>query len=169
MVKLITTCFMCVIGFASLALTTTPKAQVIEGQTSWMAGGQASILSTRTDGWDYGAYIDSVFNKRLDDCLQDAFSTYAMQDCYRRDHGSWEEILTEEYHLRLSNLSDPEGLREVQRAWVRYRDLKCAFTGSSLGTAGSIAGTSCAAEMARQRALEFISSNSCSLIEGCLW
>ena len=154
--------------FCSLGLV---RAQTTEfdGAAAWRAGNTGGVLEARSSGWDYGAFLDMELNDVVEECMSDAYSTLEMRDCYANAHAAWEDVLTGEYQLRLQNVGDKEGLREVQRAWIKYRDLKCAYSGNSLGSAGAIARTSCAAAMAKQRALEFIASNSCTLIEGCLW
>ena len=140
-----------------------------DGAAAWRAGDTAGVLEARSAGWDFGGFLDTEISESVEECMGDAYSTLAMRDCFADAHNAWESVLTAEYQLRLQKVDNQEGLREVQRAWINYRDLKCAYSGNSLGSAGIIARTSCAAGMAKQRALEFIASNSCTLIEGCLW
>ena len=154
--------------FYSLGLARADTTE-FDGAAAWRAGNAIGVLEARRSGWDYGGFLDTVISGNVEECMSDAYSTLAMRDCYADAHNAWEDVLTAEYQLRLQNVGDQEGLREVQRAWIKYRDLKCAYSGNSLGSAGTIARTSCAAVMAKQRALEFIASNSCTLIEGCLW
>ena len=154
--------------FYSSAVTRAQSTK-INGEAAWRAGNSTGVLEARGVGWDYGAFLDIEISNTVEECMSDAYSTLAMRDCYASAHDAWEDILTAEYRLRLQNVGNQERLREIQRAWVKYRDLKCAYSGNSLGSAGIIARTSCAARMAKQRAIEFIASNSCALIEGCLW
>ena len=155
--------FFCGLGLARAEITE------FDGAAAWRASDTAGVLKARGAGWDFGGFLNTEISGSVEECMGDAYSTLAMRDCYADEHNAWEDVLTAEYQLRLQNVGDQEGLREVQRAWIRYRDLKCAYSGNSLGSAGIIARTSCAAGMAKQRALEFIASNSCTLIEGCLW
>ncbi len=65
-------------------------------------------------------------------------SNLGMAQCYDRETAVWDERLNQNYKKRLDE-ADPvyrDALRKMQRAWLAYRDAKCASI--SAGEIGSI-------------------------------
>ncbi|HZS39058.1 MAG TPA: lysozyme inhibitor LprI family protein [Polyangia bacterium] len=77
-----------------------------------------------------GTYQDCV-GKAVALCL-DGPETMAVFDCQIHETAIWDELLNARYRELSRLLPKPvfDELREVQRAWVKYRDAKCTFNQS---------------------------------------
>ena len=137
--------------------------------TAWQNRQMKPINKNRSEGWDFGGFLQKEIEGELSLCQSKATSTKDMISCENRAAEHWDEVLNSEYQFLMTRVQDKEGLRELQRAWIKYRDLKCSWTGHWLGSAGRIAAASCFQQMTLQRTLEIISLNSCFMEEGCLW
>jgi uncharacterized protein YecT (DUF1311 family) len=65
-----------------------------------------------------------------DPCIKKNNSNLGTADCYRVETAIWDEILNENYKELLASLDEKEQeekLREMQRAWIVYRDTTCDF------------------------------------------
>jgi uncharacterized protein YecT (DUF1311 family) len=89
-------------------------------------------------------------------------SNVGVADCYRLEGAIWYDLLNENYSLA-ADLDDEQKakLRDMQRAWIAYRDSTCGFYYAKIQ--GTMAGPMTAACVARERArravlLQFFSS-----------
>ncbi len=63
-------------------------------------------------------------------CIEKNGSNLGTADCYRSETAIWDEILNDNYKELLAALDDKEQekkLKEMQRAWIAYRDTTCEF------------------------------------------
>jgi uncharacterized protein YecT (DUF1311 family) len=79
----------------------------------------------------------------------------AMNVCAARDYEREDRRLNQTYRDLIAKLEQGkrEKLREVQRAWLSYRDLNCDFQSDDYqgGTIYSLIQSSCLADMTKQR------------------
>ena len=136
---------------------------------AWQNRDMQTINAARAIGWNFGAFLKGTIQENREACHSEAISTLDMSNCENTAAENWDKVLNSEYQLLMAQVEDKEGLRELQRAWIKYRDLKCSWTGHWLGSAGRLAAASCFQQMTLQRTLEIISLNSCFMEEGCLW
>lgn len=77
------------------------------------------------------AYLTCVRRAALK-CMEapDGGTTLGITDCFERETGWWDARLNQTYKLLQENLSNEEfsKLKEVQRAWMAFRDAQCRFT-----------------------------------------
>lgn len=91
---------------------------------------------------------DSCIGSAADLCMEQnegGYSTYGMSYCISLEAEWWDEMLNFEYSRVLSEAafldgelseglpSVVEALREMQRAWITYRDASCAFEAAQWG------------------------------------
>ncbi|NOD28865.1 lysozyme inhibitor LprI family protein [Ruegeria atlantica] len=88
-------------------------------------------------------------------------TTIGISQCIQAETAIWDALLNEQYKLRRSELAeqDPElanQLRDVQRAWIRFRDAECGLQYSlwSGGTIRTIVAANCYLVETAERALE---------------
>ncbi|MGH1368806.1 MAG: lysozyme inhibitor LprI family protein [Maritimibacter sp.] len=79
------------------------------------------------------------------DANQGGYSTYGQAECFGAEHEAWDAWLNRLYPqlTEVSQASDAdrlpgapsqvEALREMQRAWITYRDRSCAFEAAVFG------------------------------------
>lgn len=62
-----------------------------------------------------------------------------MVDCFNVEIETWDNLLNQYYKQAQTDLPDSEkkALRDVQRMWIKFRDLSCEFAYNSAG-GGSI-------------------------------
>jgi len=79
-------------------------------------------------------------------------SNAATADCYRTETAIWDDLLNENYKRLAADLDDEQKakLREMQRAWIAYRDSTCGFYYTKIQ--GTMAGPMTAACTARETA-----------------
>jgi uncharacterized protein YecT (DUF1311 family) len=86
---------------------------------------------------------------------KDPDTQLAMNICAARDYEREDKRLNQAYRDVVAKLEPAkrDKLREVQRAWLSYRDLNCEFQSEDYvgGTIYSLVRSSCLAEMTRQR------------------
>jgi uncharacterized protein YecT (DUF1311 family) len=101
------------------------------------------------------------------------FTTLGMGFCLDQELTYWDGVLNDSYQslrgaLRISDAELPEhlanqadGLRDMQRAWITYRDTRCSFEASLLqgGTAGNTVYLGCAMQLTGEQAL-FLKTHS---------
>lgn len=79
----------------------------------------------------------------------------AMNACAARDYEREDQRLNQTYRDLLAKLevAKREKLREVQRAWLSFRDMNCDFQSADYqgGTIYSLIQSSCLADMTKQR------------------
>jgi len=93
-----------------------------------------------------------------DDCIDRSnANTMAMIDCARAELERLDAALNANYRALLPLLDEKrrKELKEVQRAWIRFRDLNCAFWDDPEGgQAARLAAYACYMEMTAARAQE---------------
>ena len=137
--------------------------------SAWKNRDIETIDQARSLGWDFGTFLERTIENQRGACHDDAVSSAEMRNCENQAQKIWDEVLDDEYQALMDHVADTDGLIELQHAWIKYRDLKCSWTGHWLGSARSIATASCFYQMTQERALELISINTCFRVEGCLW
>lgn len=82
--------------------------------------------------------------------------TVDMHNCIGTEHEKQDKRLNAAYKAALKAVGDERGkaLKEVQRTWLKYRDLNCNFAGGGEGTIAVILGASCFLNMTAERADE---------------
>lgn len=70
-----------------------------------------------------GVYANACLEKSDDP------STYGMMACSSKETDVWEERLNRDYQKLMKEMKaeDKERLRDMQRAWIAFRDKKCGF------------------------------------------
>ncbi|MEX3315803.1 lysozyme inhibitor LprI family protein [Sulfitobacter sp. PS-8MA] len=98
------------------------------------------------------------------------YSTVGMGGCLDRELSYWDALLNENYRARMVQAKaadedaamyqpdlpkQAEALRDMQRAWITYRDAACAFERSQWGggTGGGPATLMCLMQMTGEQAL----------------
>lgn len=104
-------------------------------------------------------YRDCV-GRSADACMQDTpggWSTVAMGGCLDREYAWWDDRLNTSYRFAMAHArktdaenagygpSQVDALREMQRAWIPFRDRKCDWARSQWGggTGGGPAAIEC--------------------------
>ena len=85
-------------------------------------------------------------------------STQGMVDCNQREQAWWDAQLNTYYDELQSSLEPDvaESLKLAQRAWLKYRDAKCAFVDQLWrgGTVHAVMASACVMDATATRALE---------------
>ena len=86
----------------------------------------------------------------------DLTSTLEIVECVIELYDEWDTRLNAIYQVALDAQEGERrtALRDVQRAWLAYRDANCAFYRSGEGTIAAIEGNTCMFALTRDRALE---------------
>jgi uncharacterized protein YecT (DUF1311 family) len=61
-----------------------------------------------------------------------------MNECLAGEHAKVDARLNEVYKRLVGSLAQPESLRKAQTAWLRFRDLDCAYSSSGLTDGASL-------------------------------
>jgi uncharacterized protein YecT (DUF1311 family) len=83
-------------------------------------------------------------------------SNVGTADCYRLEGAIWDDLLNENYKNLAADLDEEQKakLREMQRAWIAYRDSTCGFYYTKIqGTMAGPIGAACAARETARRAV----------------
>ena len=99
-----------------------------------------------------------------EDC-GDLQTQYEMNQCARDDHAKVDAQMNKDYKAYRARLSG-EQLRQftnAQRAWVRFRDLSCAYESSGVkgGSVYPLILSSCLAGMTRERIRQISELSTC--------
>jgi uncharacterized protein YecT (DUF1311 family) len=73
---------------------------------------------------------ECAFKLVADPCIEKNGSNLGTADCYRIETVIWDAILNDNYKALLEAIddkSDQNKLKEMQRAWIAYRDTTCDF------------------------------------------
>jgi uncharacterized protein YecT (DUF1311 family) len=73
---------------------------------------------------------ECAFKLVADPCDEKANSNLGRADCFRIERVIWDTILNENYKQLTDALDDKDDqnkLKEMQRAWIAYRDTTCDF------------------------------------------
>ena len=86
----------------------------------------------------------------------DAVTTADIVECLTETYEDWDARLNTAYRAAVEPLEGERRtqLRDVQRAWIAYRDASCGYYRSGEGTIAAIEGNSCMVELTRTRAEE---------------
>ena len=151
---------------AALALMTAPSAY---GQKAELASeSSTTVLETCLAEAEAGDRDrQSCVGKMYDACPGNAGSTLEMVTCITDETAFWDARLNQVYRelMALYQQQDSEfgddynmaaRLRETQRGWIEWRDLKCRFAYDEFrgGTLGRITGADCIMNMTAERAFE---------------
>ncbi len=71
-----------------------------------------------------------AFKLVADPCIKKNGSNLGTADCYRIETVIWDAILNDNYKELMEAIDDKEDqdkLKEMQRAWIAYRDTTCDF------------------------------------------
>ncbi|HEV2625169.1 MAG TPA: lysozyme inhibitor LprI family protein [Xanthobacteraceae bacterium] len=94
------------------------------------------VSAIRSCAAKYQDDLDAVERECLfklvgDPCTQtaDGSSNVGTADCYRTEWAIWDNLLNENFKNLRDELDDEQTakLREMQRAWIAYRDATCNF------------------------------------------
>jgi uncharacterized protein YecT (DUF1311 family) len=83
-------------------------------------------------------------------------SSQGAAGCYRAEHDIWDELLNENFRALREGLDDAqkEKLRDMQRAWIEYRNTTCQFYYDKIqGTMATEMTAACLARETARRAL----------------
>ncbi|MGY6709428.1 MAG: lysozyme inhibitor LprI family protein [Rhizobiaceae bacterium] len=94
-----------------------------------------------------------------DQCAEKT-STLEIVQCVGELYTHWDERLNAAYQVAMEAEEGERrtALRDVQRAWLAYRDANCSFYRSGEGTIAAIEGNVCMYALTRDRALELEAS-----------
>ncbi|HWK01364.1 MAG TPA: lysozyme inhibitor LprI family protein [Xanthobacteraceae bacterium] len=79
------------------------------------------------DGEGEGA---CAFKLVADPCVEKDGSNLGTANCYRMEEAIWDQLLNENYKSLMASIEDKQDqdkLKEMQRAWIAYRDTTCDF------------------------------------------
>lgn len=92
------------------------------------------------------------------DCSQSAVTQTDLTDCAREIYIVADAELNRAYDALHAELtaSEQEALRNVQRAWLQFRDLECTFVASKFagGSAEPMEHYGCLAQLSKQRSAQ---------------
>lgn len=99
-----------------------------------------------------------VFRLVADPCLRrpDGQHNRGMAECYRTEEAIWDSLLNDNFKALRGDLDEEQQakLREMQRAWIAYRDSTCAFYDVKIqGSMALPMGAACLARETARRAL----------------
>jgi uncharacterized protein YecT (DUF1311 family) len=110
----------------------------------------------------YAADLDEgerrcLFNLVATPCTEkpEGQSNIGITDCYRLEGAIWDDLLNENHKNLVASLDDGQKakLRDMQRAWIAYRDSTCGFYTKIQGTMAQPMGAACVARETARRAL----------------
>ena len=73
---------------------------------------------------------ECAFKLVADPCVEKVNDNHGHADCFRIETVIWDAILNENYKQlteALDDKADQDKLKEMQRAWIAYRDTTCGF------------------------------------------
>jgi uncharacterized protein YecT (DUF1311 family) len=73
---------------------------------------------------------ECAFKLVADPCVEKAKDNHAHAECFRSETAIWDAILNENYKALMEAVddkNDQDKLKEMQRAWIAYRDTTCDF------------------------------------------
>jgi uncharacterized protein YecT (DUF1311 family) len=73
---------------------------------------------------------ECAFKLVADPCVEKAKDNHGHAECFRSETAIWEAILNENYKALMEAVDDKNDqnkLKEMQRAWIAYRDTTCDF------------------------------------------
>jgi uncharacterized protein YecT (DUF1311 family) len=141
----------------SVAVTGTAHAQVGRKPTAREVAAIRECAEKYADDVFEGER-QCVFNLIATPCTEKPENTANINiaDCYRVEQAIWDDLLNENFKALRADLDDKQAtkLRDMQRAWIAYRDTTCAFYMDKMnGTLAIPVGNACAARETARRAL----------------
>jgi uncharacterized protein YecT (DUF1311 family) len=128
-----------------------------------LAAGQDDGAAIRACAAKYADNIDEaerrcIFAIVADPCTMMPVNqtTVATAECYDRERKIWDAMLNENFRALGDDLDDGQKakLRDMQRAWITYRDTTCGFYHDKIrGTLATTMAASCVARETARRAL----------------
>ena len=101
---------------------------------------------------------NSNYSKTFKQCMDKSGGvTLKMRQCNGSEIKRHDKLLNANYKKAMKVLSSKKKteLKKVQREWIKYRDMKCAFEGSMTGgSMDLIMGGACILDMTSERAKE---------------
>jgi uncharacterized protein YecT (DUF1311 family) len=99
-----------------------------------------------------------VFKLVADPCTKkpSGQTTLGTAECYRAEQEIWDALLNENFRALRDDLDEGQKtkLRDMQRAWIAYRDTTCAFYHDKIqGTMATGMAAACVARETARRAL----------------
>lgn len=73
---------------------------------------------------------ECAFKLVADPCAEKDGSNLGTANCYRMEEAIWDRLLNENYEELMGSIDDKrdrDKLKEMQRAWIGYRDTTCDF------------------------------------------
>lgn len=117
----------------------------------------AAMLVATTPAAAHEPELESRYSPAYNTCLDAANGTYEMLDCANTERDVQDKALDETYTRILADLNTRQKakLRAAQRAWIAYRDTRCAsFEDQDWGTLSRVAARMCVVEMTVQRLVD---------------
>ena len=106
------------------------QAEKPPGPSDAESAATGAAAQLKRAGINVGRTADSCIGVVSTPCLQtpEGHSTHGSADCLRREAAVWDERLNAAYQKRLDGAAPAyrDALRKTQRAWVAFRDAKCA-------------------------------------------
>jgi len=71
-----------------------------------------------------------AFKLVADPCIEKGGSNLGTANCYRMEEAIWDRLLNENYKSLMDSIEDRQDqdkLKDMQRAWIAYRDTTCDF------------------------------------------
>lgn len=139
---------------------------------SWAESRLQSKVSTCFDRSQTQNAAEICVGRSAESCMKnepDGYSNMGMVSCVNAETAAWDMLLNREYQAaqgaaRRADSDEPDArwavrtqrLKEAQRAWIAYRDAKCASEGAvwGTGTMRSTSVASCLMEMTARRTIE---------------
>ncbi|WP_207458097.1 lysozyme inhibitor LprI family protein [Azospirillum sp. SYSU D00513] len=103
---------------------------------------------------------EESYSVRFSQCMDRSGGvTSEMLDCISAEHERQDALLNVAYKaaMKAAEETDParsKELRDVQRTWLKYRELKCGFEAGAGGTIAIVNAASCNLAMTAERAKE---------------
>jgi uncharacterized protein YecT (DUF1311 family) len=73
---------------------------------------------------------ECAFKLVADPCIEKDGSNLGTANCYRLEAAIWDKLLNENYKMLMEEIDDgkvQDKLKEMQRAWIKYRETTCDF------------------------------------------
>ena len=117
----------------------------------------ATAVLVATPAAAHDPQLDGRYTAAYTACLDNAAGTYEMLECANAERDIQDRALNETYQRVMATLNTGQKakLRAAQRAWIAYRDARCAsFADQDWGTLSSVTARMCIVEMTVQRLVD---------------
>jgi uncharacterized protein YecT (DUF1311 family) len=150
------------------ALTLACLAPAMAQEPSYTSDDETTLQQCIETVNDINGDDDATDSAKMSDCIGTASnlcqeapggsSTMGMVECNQREQAWWDEYLNSNYDSLQSSLEPAvfDTLKTAQRAWLKYRDAKCAFVDALWqgGTIRQVMSSSCMMDATATRAIE---------------